>query len=191
MPAEPIPAAYHKILTLVPALVLEHAPDLVVHIGLDVDSGPGVFRVERSSLRDGYHDIPDIERRVFTRADNKKVFGKASLSLATTLDIDAAVEICRGACSSLSLPNAPAMGGSLKAKGKGKPRQTIEIRSSDDVGSYVCGFNYYISLLEMQKRTSKRDAVFFHVPKLETEEEIQVSVNVLEELIRALVAVRK
>jgi hypothetical protein len=55
----------------------------------------------------------------------------------------------------------------------------------------VCGFNYYISLLEMQKRTSKRDNVFFHVPQLESKEDIQTGVKVTEELVRALVAVRK
>ncbi|KAI4942717.1 hypothetical protein J4E91_009886 [Alternaria rosae] len=180
VPTEPIPAAYHKILAQVPTLIQEYVPDLVIHMGLDVDSGAGVYKIERSALKDGYHDIPDTERRVFTRADNKKTFAKASPSLATTIDIDAAAEMWRGACSSLGVP---------KAKGKGKVRQAVDVRLSDDVGSYVCGFNYYISLLEMQKRTGKRDVVFFHVPKLEAEEEIRTSVRVTEELIRALVAV--
>ncbi|CAG5156507.1 uncharacterized protein ALTATR162_LOCUS4304 [Alternaria atra] len=191
VPAEPIPAAYHKILTQVPALIQEHAPDLIVHMGLDVDSGPGVFKIERSALRDGYHDIPDVERRVFMRTENKKIFAKSSPSLATTLDIDRAAEVWREACSSLSLPNASAAPGGVKAKGKGKSRQPIEVTLSDDVGSYVCGFNYYISLLEMQKHTTKREVVFFHVPKLETEEEIQTGVKVAEGLIRALVVVGK
>jgi hypothetical protein len=158
-------------------------------MGLDIESGPGVFKIERSALREGYHDIPDIERRVFTRAENKKTFGRSSPSLGTTLDIDAAAEVWREACSSLSLPNASAAQGGVKAKGKGKSQQAIDVRVSDDVGSYVCGFNYYSSLLEMQKRTNKRDVVFFHVPDLKTDEEIQVGVEATEELIRALVAI--
>ena len=191
VPAEPIPAAYHKILAQVPVLIQEHAPDLVVHMGLDVGSGPGVFKLERSALRDGYHDIPDIEKRVFTRADNKKLFGKASSSLTTTLDIDAAAGILQEACFSLSLSTPAAAPENVKVKGKGRSRKAIEVRLSDDVGSYVCGFNYYISLLEMQKRTSKRDDVFFHVPQLESKEDIQTGVKVTEELVRALVVVRK
>ena len=46
-----------------------------------------------------------------------------------------------------------------------------------------------MSLLEMQKRTGRRDVVSFYVPNLETEEEICTGVRVTEELIRALVAV--
>ena len=131
VPAEPIPAAYHKILAQVPVLIQEHAPDLVVHMGLDVGSGPGVFKLERSALRDGYHDIPDIERRVFTRADNKKLFGKASSSLTTTLDIDAAAGILQEACYSLSLSTPAAAPENVKVKGKGKSdRKSTRLNSS-------------------------------------------------------------
>lgn len=79
--------------------------------------------------------------------------------------------------------------GVSKMKGKGKVRQAVDVRLSDDMGSYVCGFNYFISLLKMQNRTGGRDVVFFQVPQLETEEEICTGVRVTEELIKALVAV--
>ena len=123
-------------------------------------STAGVFEIERSALRHGCHDIPDIEKRVFTRADNKRTFAKASSSLATTINIDTAAEMWREACSSIGL---------RKTKGKEKSRQAVDLRLSDDVSSYVCGINYYNSLLEMQKRTGRRDVVFFHVLSLETE----------------------
>jgi pyroglutamyl-peptidase len=189
VPPEPTPAAYHKILTQVSDLIERHAPDLIVHLGLDVDSGPGVFKVERSAPKEGYHDIPDIDRRVFTRAENKKTFGKAPTSLITTLDIDAAAEAWRAACSNLTLFK----GGTSKAKGKSKNdgRQMVDVRLNDDVGTYVCGFQYYVSMLEMQRRTEGRNVVFLHVPKLETETEteVKVGVRVAEELIKALVGV--
>lgn len=158
-------------------------------MGLDVDSGPGVFKVERSAPKEGYHDIPDIERRVFTRAENKKTFGKAPAALVTTLDIDTAVDVWQDSCSALSLPKAQSSSAVVKSRGKGKEKQMVEVQLSDDVGTYVCGFNYYISLLEMQRKCGKRDVVFFHVPKLDGEEELQVGVRITEELIKALVGV--
>lgn len=186
VPANPTPAAYHKIFTEASQLIDEHAPDVVVHMGLDVDSGPGVFKIERSAPKEGYHDIPDIDRKVFTRAENKKVFGKAPASLITTLDVDAATEVWQHACSALMLSKPT---GDSKVKGKGKTAnvQPVTTQVSDDVGTYVCGFQYYVSMLETQKRTGGRNVVFFHVPKLEGKEQVEVGVRVTEELIRALV----
>ncbi|KAF1848997.1 peptidase C15, pyroglutamyl peptidase I-like protein [Cucurbitaria berberidis CBS 394.84] len=191
IPPEPTPAAYHKILAQVPKLIEKHSPDMVVHMGLDVDSGPGVFKVERSAPKEGYHEFPDVERRVFTRAENKKTFGKAPATLATTLDLVTAVDAWRDSCSSLSLAKLQASGTILKAKAKGKEKQMVEVQLTDDVGTYVCGFDYYISLLEMQKKTGKREAVFFHVPKLESHDELRVGTRVTEELIKALFGVLK
>lgn len=187
VPPEPTPAAYHKILTQISELIEQHAPDLIVHIGLDVDSGPGVFKLERSAPKEGYHDIPDIDRKVFTRAENKKTFGKAPASLVTTLNIDSAAEAWKIACSGLTLLK----GGASKVKGKSKNdgSQMVDLRLSDDVGTYVCGFQYYVSMLATQKRTEGRNTVFLHVPKLETEKEVKVGVKVAEELIMALVGV--
>ncbi|KAH8723351.1 hypothetical protein GQ44DRAFT_620318, partial [Phaeosphaeriaceae sp. PMI808] len=182
------PAAYHKILAQLSHIIDQHAPDFIVHVGLDVDSGPGVFKIEKSALREGYHDIPDVDRKVFTRAENKKVFGKSPSSLITTLNIDSAASVWQDACSSLTLPIAPTPNGSSKEKGKGQSRdnQVVDVRLNDDVGTYVCGFQYYVSMLKMQKRKGTRGVIFFHVPRLETEEEVKVGVRVTEELIKAL-----
>lgn len=189
VPPEPIPAAYHKIFAQVPKLIEQHAPDLVVHMGLDVDSGPGVFKVERSAAKEGYHDIPDIERRVFTRAENKKTFAKSSASLLTSLDVDAAIDAWQSACSSLTLTKPSPSGGNAKKGGKGQEKQRVDVRLTDDVGTYVCGFNYYVSMLEMQRASGKRNVVFFHVPNLATQDDIAVGIQVTEELIKSLVGV--
>lgn len=189
VPPEATPAAYHKILAQITQLIEHHAPDMIVHMGLDVDSGPGVFKVERSAPKEGYHDIPDMDRKVFTRVENKKIFGKAPACLATSLNIESAAESWQAACSSITLPASVAASKS-KGKSKGGTKQPVDVRLSDDVGTYVCGFQYYSSLLQMQKNTGSRDLVFFHVPKLEGEEEIRVGIRVTEELLKALVASR-
>lgn len=188
MPSDPTPAAYHKIIVQLSHVINQYGPDIVVHLGLDVDSGPGVFKIERSAPKEGYHDIPDIDRKVYTRVENKKAFGKSPSSLVTTLDVDTAIGVWQDACSSFTLPKAHTLGGPSKAKGKGQygGRHGVDVRLSDDVGTYVCGFQYYTSMLEMQKRKGARDVVFFHVPRLESEDEIKVGIRVTEELIKAL-----
>ncbi|KAF2848331.1 peptidase C15, pyroglutamyl peptidase I-like protein [Plenodomus tracheiphilus IPT5] len=189
VPNGPLPAAYHKIHAQIPALIAEHNPDLVLNIGVDVDSAPGVFKLEKSAKREGYHDIPDIDRRVFTRAENKKIFGKAAPSLHTSLDIETVVARWRGARFFLRLSDAA----NEAPKGKGKSNQgtPVDVQLSDDVGNYVCGFNYYVSMLEMQKLYGTRAVVFLHVPYLTSVEEITIGVQVVEELLKALVSVHR
>ncbi|OAG11735.1 uncharacterized protein CC84DRAFT_1159195 [Paraphaeosphaeria sporulosa] len=157
-------------------------------MGLAVDRD--YFAVEQSALKEGYHDIPDIERKVITRMENKKLFGKAPSSLATSLDLEPAVSAWQTACGRLSLPSKEQ--GSSKGKGTGKSKQEkrkVDVRLSDDVGTYVCGLIYFSSLVEMQKRTGNRDVVFFHVPQLTGGGEVDVGIEVTKELVVALVDV--
>ena len=187
VPTDPMPAAYHDIRDQVMALIDAHVPDLVVHIGLDVDSR-GIFRVERSAQREGYHQFPDIRRKVFTRAENKTAFAKSPVSLSTTLDLDAAEDVWRSGCASTTLAtNSDSHHGAKKTKRPEK--QSVLVQLSDDVGTYVCGFCYYVALLHLQTRTGTRRAVFFHVPPLESDADIAVGVRVTQELVRALVQV--
>lgn len=157
-----------------------------MHIGLDVDSDPGVFKLERSALRDGYQDIPDIDRRVFTRLENKKEFGKAPDSLVTTLEVDMAAWIWRDACSTFHLPGLLSH---TRGKSKVEGSKPVDVRLSDDVGTYVCGFQYYVSMLEAKQKSGNRNVVFLHVPQLDSEEEVRIGVMVVQELIKALVNV--
>lgn len=205
-----IPAKYHEILALTAQLIDEHKPDIVLHMGLA--HGRTYFAVERGAHREGYHEVPDEGRRVFTRAENKKTFAKEAARIDSTLDLEAAVagwqEETRGLALSLqgAAPGARPGAADEKTKEKGRGKQKmkaaaessfkgktggsqVDVRLSDDVGNYVCGFQYYVSLLEMQKRTGRRDTVFLHVPYLESLEEIQIGVRVTEGLIRALVGV--
>lgn len=159
-----------------------------MHMGLAVDRE--YFAVEQSALKEGYHDIPDIDRKVITRAENKKIFGKAPSSLSTSLDLESAVPAWQAACASLSFP--PQGGSAAKGKGGGKGKQEkkkVEVRLSDDVGTYVCGLIYYASLAEMAKRRSSRDVVFLHLPVLDGAEAVEVGTAVARELLVALVDV--
>lgn len=198
-PASYIPAAYHKIYSKTTQLIEEHEPDLVLHMGLAVDRD--YFAVEKSALKEGYHEIPDVDRKVVTRAENLKWFGKKTPDvLVSQLKLEEVVEAWQVSCAGIRMPGADggkkgggsAAGkiGSAKGKGKegnGKGKSTVDVRLSDDVGTYVCGFMYYVSLLGMEKKKGRRDVTFLHVPPLQGQGEIDVGVQVVKELIIALV----
>jgi pyroglutamyl-peptidase len=192
VPAEPTPAAYHKIADQAHSLIEQHRPDMVLHLGLNADNAPGMFKVERSASKEGYHSIPDAERKVISEAENKQLFGKLPDSLVTTMDLKAAADVCQDACGWLGLPKiaAPAM-----PKGKNTcniaERPRVDIRMSDDMDTYVSGFQYYMSMLGMEKMTGRRDVAFLQLPKLDSDAEIRVGVRVVEEMIEALVGVLK
>ena len=63
------------------------------------------------------------------------------------------------------------------------------VQLSDDVGTCICGFCYYVALFHLQTHTEKRHAIFLHVPPLETTADILVGARVTEEVVRALVSV--
>lgn len=59
-----------------------------------------------------------------------------------------------------------------------------EVRGTDDVGEFLCGFIYLNSLL----LKSDRRVLFLHVPQCSTEGEVEIGKEVTENLIRAMVA---
>jgi pyroglutamyl-peptidase len=144
-----------------------------------------VFRIEKSAPKEGYHDVPDVDRKVITRVENKQLFGKLPETLATTLDVEAARAMCQDACGWLGLPSSGAAKGKNACEIGARPR--VDVRVTDNVGTYVCGFQYYMSLLGMEKATGRRNVAFLHVPRLESEAEVKVGLRVVEELIEALV----
>ena len=160
MAPEPIRVSYSAILDVVPKLFQEHKPDVVLHMGLD--EGRTFFGIERSAPRTGYHQYPDLDRKVFTKADTKKLWGKSSEKLMTTLDRDDVLG---------------------RWQREFKKNSGVDVRVSDDVGDFVCGFIYYASLVAMKDR---RDVVFLHVPPLKSGKEIEKGVEVTEALIKAL-----
>lgn len=159
---EPIKAAYHAIAKTVPAVVEEHNPDVIIHVGLAVDRA--YFAIEAGADRDGYHDIPDEERRVFTRLEIKEMWGKSPARLNSTMNMDEVVRSWK------------------RIVGK-----DVDVRQSDDVGNYVCGFLYYLSLEQMWKSGKMARVVFLHVPPLKTERELQRGSEIVLGLVKAIV----
>jgi pyroglutamyl-peptidase len=192
VPAQATPAAYHKIADQTHALIEQHEPDIVLHLGLYAYSAPGMFKVQRSASKEGYHETPDADGKMISQAENKELFGKLPRTLATTMDLKTATDVCQDACGWLGLPKIAA-----PANPKGKntcniaERPRVNIKLSDDVGSYVSGFQYYMSMLGMEKLTGRRDVVFLQVPQLDSDAEVRVGVRVVEEMIEALVGVLK
>ncbi len=189
---DPLRSVYHTLLEMAPRLIAEHDPDVVVHVGLAPDQD--YFGVEQGARRDGYHQIPDMERRVLSKAESKAVWGKKSPEvLETSFDLAHVLEMWRqrlGRNPAISGGGGGGGGGGAKGpRAKGKASAAVDVRHTDDVGNYVCGLIYYASLAELAKRGDggSRYAVFLHVPLLLTEEVCKRGSLVLAALIESLV----
>ena len=158
---EPLRAAYHYLFEVVPRLLEQHKPDIVLYIGLAVERT--YFAIEKGAERDGYHEFPDVDRKVFNKAETKSAWGKSPPRLNSSLDLEDVL-------------------GKWRAQvGKGP-----DLRTSDDVGSYVCGFAYYTSLEYLWKRENGSPAVFMHIPPLPDRGDVDRGMKVTLGLIRAL-----
>ncbi|KAL9617039.1 MAG: hypothetical protein Q9160_008156 [Pyrenula sp. 1 TL-2023] len=180
----PVPVAYNVVQTLVPRLLEEHRPDIVVHLGLD--TGRDYFALEASAPRDGYHQVPDTTRKVFTKAEAKSLWGKLDEHLTTTVDREDVLQRMQASFArSHGTKKASAKKGGKK---DGKVVTENDVRLSDDVGTYICGFIYYTSLAWfVQNSANRRPVVFFHVPTLPTGEDLDEATKITTVLIEALV----
>jgi len=159
---EPLRAAYHYLFEVVPRLLEQHKPDIVLYIGLAVERT--YFAIEKGAERDGYHEFPDVDRKVFNKAETKNAWGKSPSRLDSSLNLEDILEKWRAQV------------------GKGP-----DLRTSDDVGSYVCGFVYYTSLQNLWKsRDQDSPVVFMHIPPLPEKADVERGTKVTLGLIRAL-----
>lgn len=127
------------------------------------------FAIEKGAEREGYHQYPDVSRKVFTKVETKKAWGKSPPRLDSNLDFE------------------DVLGKWKRGVGKG-----VDVRLSDDVGSYVCGFVYYTSLEHYWKREDANKAVvFMHVPPLNGEKDIEKGKGVVVSLIQSLAESRR
>jgi pyroglutamyl-peptidase len=69
-----------------------------------------------------------------------------------------------------------------------QPRKGVDLKTSNDVGNYVCGFVYYTSLEYFWNKRERDDTpvVFMHVPPLEEKDDVEKGVEATVGLIRAL-----
>ncbi|RYP71367.1 hypothetical protein DL771_004855 [Monosporascus sp. 5C6A] len=212
---EAIRVAYHPVFDLVPRLYAEDDYDIVLHTGLAagreyfaVEQSSSQSRLEEW----GYQDSPDVDGEVFTVAEQEAAWANEPLSLETDLDLLRVVELWSNKTSDIAFPPLAAdateepgtavtdLWRSARAAGPVEVRLmndfdyaselgdgvTDDVRWSDDVGFYLCGFIYYTGLVEKSK-TGPRDVVFMHVPYLETEDQYATGVEVTIELINSLV----
>lgn len=206
---DPLRSVYRSLLETAPRLIREHDPDIVVHVGLAPDQT--YFGVEQGAPRDGYHQFPDMERRVLTKAESRTVFQNSNSNnsgkkknmvaspevLETSFDLPSVLEAWK---RRLSWNPALSGSGGRKMGARKAADVAVDVRHTDDVGNYVCGLLYYASLAELAQRGSgsgsgsgggdgkgSRYAVFLHVPPLQTDEEFQRGSLVLGALIETLV----
>jgi pyroglutamyl-peptidase len=160
-PNKPLKVIYQEIASTIPKLVEQHHPDIAILMGLAAERN--YFAVEKSAFRDGYHQIPDEDRKVVTKAESKKLWGRSPESLETSLDID-----------------------DLVSRWKMKVKSCADVRASDDVGIYACGFAYYHTLERCRKEHRAQNVLFFHVPPLKTEKEVENGVKVTLALMQSI-----
>jgi pyroglutamyl-peptidase len=171
--SQPLKAVYQSLLD-VPKLLEKHNPDVVIHVGLAFDRD--YFAIEKGAERDGYHQFPDEARKVVTRAETKAKWGKSPARLDSSFDVEDVLGKWK--------VHAKSGAGKGKAKGKG-----FELKTSDDVGLYVCGFVYYASLEYYWRKDGsqgQKRVVFLHVPNLKGGEEISRGKDITVALIKAL-----
>lgn len=75
-----------------------------------------------------------------------------------------------------------------------KKREVVEIRPSDDVGCFLCGFIYYTTLAWWWAREKEgeggpveRPVLFLHVPACPEEGDVERGRDITVELIKAMV----
>jgi len=132
----------------------------VLHIGLAVERD--YFAIEKGADRDGYNQYPDVDRKVFNKNETKKVWGKSPARLVTPYDLQDVVE-----------------------KWRAQSKKHADLRISDDVGTYVCGFVYYASL-ERYWKGGGSPTVFMHVPPLPEKADVEKGIKITLDLIKVL-----
>jgi len=123
-----------------------------------------------------------MDRKVFTKLEGKKAWGKSPARLDSNVDLESVLEKWK----------VEVLGKEKNKKVAGKSEKktneaVVDLRTSDDVGSYVCGFVYYTSLEWFWKKGKQRSVLFLHVPSLDEEKDIAKGVKVTTALIEAVV----
>ncbi|KAK3215492.1 hypothetical protein GRF29_8g166912 [Pseudopithomyces chartarum] len=204
---EAVPVAYKPVLSTVPELVSDFQPDISLHIG--VAEGRTYFAVEQTSRRGVYSYGRDVNGEVFPNADGEKLWGDQATVLSTDINLHGVVDEWQRRTAGVVWPKA---GGTSVASKMASTQVEVKLREdvlkveagglssfegdddddvrwSDNVGTYLCAFIYYTSMVEMSRETvgHRRDTAFMHVPLLVSEEELQMGVDITVELIQSLV----
>lgn len=198
-----VPVAYHPVMDLLPSLHAQE-PDISLHIG--VAAGRTYFAVEATSKKTGYEFSRDVDGKVFTKEEQEVAWGSEPTLHSTSLDLHAIVARWQYLTSNITFsssdflssgPVAPEvrLSSDLITFLDNPPKitesdfESKDVKWSDAVGSYLCGFIYYASMVEMGKHRGSEglDVAFMHVPSLDTDEQVQAGVDVTIALVQSLV----
>ena len=209
----PVPVSYSHVQSSIPPLLTAQSPDLALHVGLA--GGRKYFALEKTAPRDGYTHA-DVDGRVWDEETSGAVPGQR-LPTDPSEPSDPA---------STKTPKTPARDewperletsleySTLASKAIKKCHDLpIELRESDDVGSYLCGFIYYATMGWYRRRHSRSPlaasnvkllqpkggetdvqsvqtggpAMFLHVPPCPTSEDVENGTRVVLAVIEAMV----
>lgn len=189
-----------------PGLIADIQPDISLHIG--VAEGRTYFAVEQTSRKNVYGNSRDVEGQRWTNAQGDAYWAGEADVLSTELDLHKVVEEWQERTAGIVWPEGSAVGrmgtrdehvevklgdNVLDAVTEETSASDIDddgdVRWSDNVGTYLCAFIYYTSLVEMSRGTEggRRDTAFMHVPMLTEEAELQMGVDITLELVQSLV----
>ncbi|KAK7190560.1 hypothetical protein DPSP01_007223 [Paraphaeosphaeria sporulosa] len=203
-----VPVAYHPVIDLVPDLIADLQPDISLHIGLA--EGRTYFAVEQTSRKNVYGNSRDVEGQPWTNAEGEEYWAGEEERLSTALDLRSVVEEWQGRTEGIVWPQDSSVIERMGRRQDERVEVTLgedvldaavekasilnidddgDVRWSDNVGTYLCAFIYYASMVEMSRETvgGRRDTAFMHVPMLRSEAELQMGVNITVELVQSLV----
>lgn len=127
------------------------------------------FALERRSSSGPYARVPDVDGRTLGPDEAARLFGGLPAELRPSFDC---ADVWR--------------------RWRDNVRDgTVDVRPSDDPGTYLCAFVYYLSMAWFYRRGEERPVAFCHVPNLLSEEEIKTGIEVVVGLIYALVTSRE
>lgn len=139
----------------------------MLHLGLA--DRRTAFGLERRSASGPFAKVPDVDGQTFSDEEAARLFAGLPAELRPSFDCEDVWRRWRDNVTDWK----------------------VDLRPSDDPGTYLCAFVYYLSMAWFYRRGEERPVVFCHLPNLFSEEEVKTGVEVAVGLIYALVASRE
>uniref|UniRef100_A0A0A1WUR9 Pyroglutamyl-peptidase 1 n=1 Tax=Zeugodacus cucurbitae TaxID=28588 RepID=A0A0A1WUR9_ZEUCU len=162
--------------------IWSHNPELVIHCG--VHGSASCIHVEKLAYNHKF-TRPDYARQHLPKASACLVNCHSTIddnhTLHCGLDVDKIVQVVAESCEC----TPTAINDAIQSTFNVEPETLTVLKSSDDVGNYLCGYIYLKSLDRNKDRT-----LFIHVPPINcpftSEETKEVVLRIIEECIRQL-----
>ena len=174
-----MPVSYEYTTSTLPTEIEKIRPDYILHVGLY--SGRKFYSIDLSAPFEkfGHKDIngqiglPVVPSPPLLKSSGVFKVGTA-YRIQTLLDHSQIVKTWQKTVNSLNLSELDGEDGHQVIK---------EVRGTDDVGDFLCGYTYLHSLLRMKSRR----VLFCHIPDCPTEKDLDVGMVIIECLIKSMV----